>query len=121
MPRSRLSLSPAERSARSALLKLIASAQPLARASLVTMARRCGKAACHCVRGEKHVSPYLAARLGEKRRMIYIPPHLEEDARRLVEAGGRAEQLLGKISQAALERLVARKGQRPAAHRRRRR
>jgi hypothetical protein len=116
MLRSRSPLSPPERAARSRLIQLLATAQPLARASLVTMARRCGKPACHCAKGEKHVSLYLAARLGRKRQLIYIPPDLEDEARRLVEGGRRVEELLEQISQAALGRLVARK----AAGRRRR-
>jgi hypothetical protein len=121
MPRPRASLAPADRSARSALLKLLAGAQPLARASLVSMARRCGKPGCHCAKGEKHVSLYLAARLNEKRQMIYIPPALEAEARGLVENGRRVEELIGRISQAALSRLVARKADQAARGRRGRR
>ncbi len=112
MSRNRASLPPQDRAARSALLKLLAQAQPLARASLVSMARRCGKAGCRCAQGHKHVSLYLSARLGDKRRMIYIPPELEEDARQMVQDGRRAEELIGQISQATIERLVARKKQR---------
>jgi Family of unknown function (DUF6788) len=108
----RLCLPPAERAARSRLVKLLASAQPLARASLVTMRRACGKAGCHCERGAKHVSLYLAARLGKKRQMIYIPQELEDQARALVETGRRVEELLEQISQRSLERLVAGKAQR---------
>jgi hypothetical protein len=63
----RPSLPAAERAVRSRLLKLLAAAQPLARASLVTMRRVCGKAGCRCAQGEKHVSLYLAARLTRSR------------------------------------------------------
>jgi len=121
MSPTRASLPPADRRARSALLKLLAGAQPLARASLVSMARRCGKPGCHCAEGEKHVSLYLAARFGRKRQMIYIPPPLENEARRLVENGRRVEELIERISQAALERLVAHKAEAAAKRRGRRR
>lgn len=110
----RTGLSPAERAARSRLMKLLASARPLARASLVTMARVCGKPGCHCAAGDKHVSLYLAARLGKKRQMIYIPEELEEEARALVETGRRVEELLEALSQAGLARLVERKERRRA-------
>ncbi len=103
------SLSPKDRAARSRLRQLLAQAQPLARASLVSMARVCGKPGCRCAQGDKHVSLYLAARLGRKRQMIYIPAELEEQARALVEQGRRVEELLEQISQAALERLVSHK------------
>jgi hypothetical protein len=108
----RPSLPAAERAVRSRLLKLLAAAQPLARASLVTMRRVCGKAGCRCAQGEKQVSLYLAARLGRKRQMIYIPEELEAEARALVETGRRVEELLDALSQRCLERLVARKARR---------
>ena len=108
----RPTLSARDRAARSRLVRLLASAQPLARAGLVTMARVCGKPACRCAQGDKHVSLYLAARLGRQRQMIYIPPDLEDQARALVEAGRRVEELLERISQSSLERLVARKERR---------
>lgn len=111
-------LPPADRTARSRLIKLLAAARPLARASLVAMARCCGKKGCKCARGEKHVSLYLAARVGAKRKMLYVPPDLEEQARRLVENARAVEELLEAMSQAALERFIqgkanARRGPRP--------
>lgn len=106
MPR-RLQLPPADRAARSRLIKLLAAAEPLARASLVSMARVCGKPGCRCAQGEKHVSLYLAARLGKSRKMLYIPPELEELARRLVQNSKALDVLIEDMSRAQLERLVA--------------
>ncbi|MDO9004435.1 MAG: hypothetical protein Q7V20_13370 [Aquabacterium sp.] len=106
MPR-RVQLPPKDRAARSRLIKLLAAAKPLARASLVTMARTCGKKSCHCVQGEKHVSLYLAARLGKTRKMLYVPSELEDQARRLVENSQAVEGLLDEMSQAQLERFLA--------------
>ena len=105
----RSQLPPADRTARSRLLKLLAAGKPLARASLVTMARRCGKPGCHCAQGEKHVSLYLATRLGRQRKMLYVPPDLEKAARRLVENSKTVDGLLDQMSQAQLERFVQRK------------
>jgi hypothetical protein len=102
-------LPPKDRAARSRLIRWLAAAQPLARAGLVTMARTCGKSGCRCAQGEKHVSLYLAARLGKTRKMLYIPPELEALARRLVHNQSRVDQLLEEMSQASLERLVQQK------------
>jgi hypothetical protein len=106
MPR-RAQLPPKDRAARSRLIKLLAASKPLARASLVIMARACGKKGCKCAQGEKHVSLYLAARVGTARKMLYVPPELEDQARRLVENSHAVEGLLDEMSQAELERFVA--------------
>jgi hypothetical protein len=105
----RAQLPPQDRAARSRLIKLLAAAKPLARASLVTMARVCGKKNCKCAQGEKHVSLYLAARIGKTRKMLYVPPELEDQARRLVENSQAVEGLLEEMSQAELERFLAQK------------
>jgi hypothetical protein len=110
MPR-RVQLPAKDRAARSRLIKLLAAAQPLARASLVTMARACGKKGCKCAQGEKHVSLYLAARFGAARKMLYVPPELEAQARRLVENSQAVEGLLDEMSQVHLERFLAQKTQ----------
>jgi hypothetical protein len=112
-------LPPKDRAARSRLVQLLSKAHPLARASLVVMARTCGKKGCKCADGEKHVSLYLATRLGNKRKMLYIPPDLEEAARRLVENGRKVEELVEEMSQASLEHLVAQKAKRAAERKRR--
>jgi hypothetical protein len=115
-PRSQL---PArDRAARSRLLKLLGAGQPLARASLVTMARVCGKKGCHCALGQKHVSLYLSTRLGKARKMLYVPPELEPLARGLVENARAAEDLLEEMSQASLEGFVAKKAKREGSPRR---
>jgi len=117
MPR-RAQLPPKDRAARSRLIKLLAAAQPLARASLVTMARACGKKGCKCAQGDKHVSLYLAARIGAARKMLYVPPDLEEAARRLVENSQTVAGLLDEMSQAQLARFIQSKTKSPGGHRR---
>ena len=101
-----------DQTARSRLIKLLAAARPIARASLVTMARACGKKGCKCASGEKHVSLYLATRIGKTRKMLYVPPELEDLARNLVENARQTEQLLEEMSQASLERFVQQKSNR---------
>ena len=109
---SRSQLPAEDRAARSQLLKLLKAAHPLARASLVAMARTCGKKNCKCAKGHKHVSLYLATRVGKKRKMIYVPAQLESQARTLVENFRVVEELLEKMSQAGLKRFLEQKDKR---------
>jgi hypothetical protein len=74
--------------------------------SLVEMKRKCGKATCKCVEGQKHVSLYLCCRYKGKRKMICLPKESEKDAR---EAHGRyraMQRMLEVISTASIERLL---------------
>lgn len=109
-PRSKLPKE--DRDARSKLLKFLASANPIAQASLVSMARTCGKKNCKCAKGEKHVSLYLSTRVGKSRKMIYAPRELEREARTLVENFRAVEELIEKMSQASLKRFLEKKERR---------
>ncbi len=109
---SRSQLPIEDRAARSQLLKLLGSAKPMARASLVSMARSCGKKNCKCAKGQKHVSLYLSTRLGNSRKMIYVPPEIEPQARALVENFRAVEELIETMSQASLKRLIEQKARR---------
>lgn len=90
-----------QRHARSRAVQHIAE-NPLLRGSLVSMARTCGKAGCHCQQGEKHVSLYLSVRLNNRRRMIYVPPAMGNAVRGWVENAQEVDQLLDFISQQCL-------------------
>lgn len=118
----RTHLSPQDRAARSALTKILQT-NPILRGSIVRMARTCGKPNCRCYRGHKHVSFYLATRVGKKRKMIYIPQPLEETVRSWVDAHKEVERLLNAISQAAVERFLTqkKKAEKPQPPKKRRR
>jgi len=92
---------------------------PLLRGSLVSMARTCGKAGCHCQQGEKHTSLYLAVRLNGRRRMIYVPATMESTVRGWVENAREVDRLLEFISQQCLKEFLEEKdenlGRLPAA------
>ena len=111
--RSRFSLPAQDRQARSRLLQSLGRGDPVLKASLVAMARLCGKPRCRCGRGHKHVSWYLSARVGGRRAMIYLPPALEAAARQWVANGRAVEGWLRQMSEASLERLLARKEAKP--------
>lgn len=97
-----------ERHARSRAVQQIAE-NPLLRGSLVAMARTCGKAGCHCQRGEKHTSLYLAVRLNNRRKMIYVPPAMENSVRGWVENSQEVDRLLDFISQQCLTDFLDKK------------
>ena len=100
--------SPRERDARSQAVQRVAD-HALLRGSLVRMERVCGKKNCRCQKGQKHAALCLAIRLGDQRKMIYIPRDLEETVRRWVETGQEVDGLLDAISQECLETFLAKK------------
>jgi hypothetical protein len=114
MPRRTPRLSPRtqrssqERDARSQAVQRVAD-QAFLRGSLVRMQRTCGKKNCRCRQGQKHPALCLAIRLGDQRKMIYIPHALEDTVRRWVETGQEVDGLLDAISQQCLETLLAKK------------
>lgn len=102
---------PEERSARSRLAQLLHEHDVIC-GSVVSMARTCGKAGCRCARGEKHVSLYLSTKLEGERRMVYIPPELEDEVRARVAAYREAERLTDVVSTACVKRVLERKRER---------
>ena len=94
-----------ERFARSRLAKLVHD-QPFVCGSLVSLNRVCGKEGCKCSRGELHPGLCIALRVGEKRKMIYVPQALEATARRWVSTYQEAWRMMEEISQACFERFL---------------
>ena len=94
-----------ERFTRSQLAKLVHE-QPFLCGSLVPLHRVCGKQGCKCSQGELHSGLCIALRVGEKRKMIYVPQALEATARRWVNTYQKAWHLMEEISQASLERFL---------------
>jgi len=97
-----------ERHARSRAVQHIAE-NPLLRGSLVSMARTCGKRGCHCQRGEKHISLYLAVRFNNRRRMIYVPAAMEDTVRGWVQNAHEIDHLLDFICQQCLTQFLQQK------------
>lgn len=112
---SRNDLPPQDRSARSRLIRLLASSVPVARGSLVTMSRTCGNARCRCATGQKHVSLYLNARVGDERKMVFIPRDMEEAVRAMVDNARQIDAWLEEMSRASIDGLVQAKARRSAA------
>lgn len=102
---------PQERAARSRLAQLLHDHDVIC-GSVVSMARTCGKAGCRCERGEKHVSLYLSTKVEGQRRMVYIPPELEEEVRCRVAAYREVQQLTEVVSTVCVSRVLERKRER---------
>ena len=94
-----------ERKKRSQLAKLLHDRRFLC-GSLVTMARTCGNPGCKCMRGEKHVSLYLAMKDGSKRKMIYIPRKWEQSISSWVQNYQNIKKLTDEVSQLCLQHFV---------------
>jgi len=103
-------LSASGRAARSQLTSLLQN-RPMLRAGLVSMARTCGKPSCKCAKGEKHVSLYVSLKVGRSRKMVYVPPDLEQTVRLWAENYREAAALWEKMLQEYLERLLKKKAQ----------
>ena len=103
--------SPQERAARSRMAQLLHEHDVIC-GSVVSMARTCGKAGCHCVHGDKHISLYLSTKVEGKRRMVYIPPELEEEVRLRVATYREVTALTEAVSAACVERVLERKRER---------
>jgi hypothetical protein len=102
---------PQERSARSRLAQLLHEHDVIC-GSVVSMARTCGKAGCRCAQGKKHVSLYLSAKVEGRRRMVYVPPELEDEVRKRVAAYREVEHLTDVVSAACVDRVLERKRER---------
>ena len=108
---TRNQFTPRERAARSRLAQLLHDHEVI-QGSVVSMARRCGKAGCHCAQGGKHVSLYLSAKVEGRRHMVYIPPDLEEAVRQHVAACREVERLTQEVSAACVARVLQQKRER---------
>jgi len=92
----------------------LAARGPVLTASLVRIAKHCGRPGCHCQRGEKHVGNYLTYKVKGKTRTVYVPLAQLEEVRAWHEEAKRMRRLMQECSQLclALVRPTAR-GKRP--------
>jgi hypothetical protein len=69
--------------------------------SLGEVYRRCGRANCHCAKGEKHGPVfYLTRNEGGRTRNIYVPPELHDEVAAGVIAYRRYRELGQQIAEA---------------------
>jgi hypothetical protein len=86
-----------------ARLRQVATTKPVLAASLVQIAKHCGRQGCHCQQGgPKHVGHYLTYKVQGKTRTVYVPLDLLDDVRSWVDEHKRLKHLLQEISQLTL-------------------
>ena len=75
---------------------------PVLSASLVQIARRCGREGCRCNTGEKHLGYYLTRQVEGKTRTVYVPTELVEEVRKWIEEHKRLKQLVQEITELSI-------------------
>jgi len=79
---------------------------PLLAASLVEIAKHCGRAGCHCQSGPKHVGHYLTFKVEGKTRTVYVPQDLLKEVQAWIQEHKRLKQLGQEISQLSIARVL---------------
>ena len=85
-----------------ARLKKMTAQRPVLGASLVQIAKHCGRAGCRCQKGQKHVGNYLTYKEGGKTRTVYVPLDLVEDVRAWIAEHRRLKQLMKECSELSI-------------------
>ena len=86
-----------------ARVKKLAAREPVLAASLVQIAKHCGRPGCKCLtRGEKHTGNYITFREAGKTRTVYVPLDLVKEVQSWIAEHHRFKQLDKEVS-----RLVA--------------
>src|SRR5436309_1757521 len=81
-----------------ARLKRLATTRPVLAASLVTIAKHCGRAGCHCrTGGPLHTGHYLTCKIDGKTRTTYVPLDLLPDVLSWIDNHKRLKTLLHEI------------------------
>jgi hypothetical protein len=95
-----------ERAIRSQLAKIVHN-KLFVYGSMATSERKCGKVNCWC-KGKKaggHVSSYLSVRVGQKRKMIFVPQLMVPQVRQWIQTYKEINDGLLRITELCVERL----------------
>jgi len=84
---------------RDARVAKLAARVPVLSGSLVRIAKHCGRAGCHCQKGEKHVGWYLTRQVNGKTQTTYVPQELVEEVHGWIAEHRRIKQLVAEISE----------------------
>ena len=88
-----------------ARLKQLKAQRPVLAASLVEIAKHCGRPGCRCQRGQKHVGHYLTFKVARKTKTVYVPLDLIEEVRSWIQEHRRLRELCREISQLVIARV----------------
>ena len=86
-------------------IKQLRAGGPVLGASLVQIAKRCGRPGCHCQRGEKHVGTYLTFKEKGKTHTVYVPLELREEVARWIAEHRRLKQVMQELSALSVARV----------------
>jgi hypothetical protein len=89
----------------SARIKRLKATGPVLAASLVTIKKHCGRAGCHCQRGEKHIGHYLTYKEKGKTHTVYVPLDLLGEVKAWIAEHRRLRRLAREISQLSIARV----------------
>lgn len=85
--------------------------------SLITLRRKCGKAACRCATGEPHESPALSYSVAGRTKMLTLTPEEVDEVAQAVACYRNAVNELEAEARVELDNLVARVQARRASKR----
>lgn len=88
-----------------ARIRQLRAAGPVLGASLVQIAKQCGRSGCHCQHGEKHVGTYLTFKEQGKTRTVYVPLELRKEVARWIAEHRRLKQLMRELSALSVVRV----------------
>lgn len=88
-----------------ARVKKLRAERPVLVASLVRIARSCGRQGCRCQRGEKHVGDYLTFKVAGKTKTVYVPRAMVAEVRSWIQEHRRLRKLSDEISQLAIAQV----------------
>lgn len=79
-------------------VRSLAARGPVLLASLVRIAKHCGRKGCRCQRGHKHVGNYLTLKVAGKTRTVYVPLDMVSEVRGWIAEGRRLKALMREAS-----------------------
>jgi hypothetical protein len=88
-----------------ARIKQLKAAGPVLGASLVQIAKHCGRPGCHCQTGKKHQGSYLTFKEQGKTRTVYVPVELREEVARWIAEHRRLKHLMQELSALSVARV----------------
>lgn len=89
-----------------ARVKKLSARGPVLLASLVRIAKHCGRPGCRCQRGFKHVGNYLTFKRSGKTKTVYVPLDMVQEVRGWIAETRRLRLLMRESSELAVA-LVA--------------
>lgn len=94
------------------LLRRFGIPEDLLPGSLALVHQKCGRANCHCAKGEAHSKWILTYMADGKKRVQFIPQHLIDEVRQKVEAGREYQEAVREVFAANAKLLALARKQR---------